>query len=432
MKPLRHVVALLYVALLPSLSHAENTAAADILITAFHDKQWQVRYDLPHPTREMVFARSPDDSRKQSWLADELFEIVEKDRGEAVHRKDGAEFKTLRIRMSAEYRVLPNDYAPFSPFGDGGMLFHTGRFFACAGVCPKDAKWSMSLWADPKDAVVLNGKRESYYVQWDDSEQGRMIYVGNNPGIKTRDFDAIVDGALPERVRRSLLSELPRAIGDFSAKFGSLPAKPMVFASYDAAYHPGWGRQGGVLGNQIFTHIYGAHWDAEMQRPNFGPDLEWYFAHETAHLYQRQMYPGGPGDAWIHEGSAEAFAAIALKTRGAAEKAYVEDRVGLAKRKCGAVLGANSLDDVLSKTNDLSAAYSCGMALNLFVDEGVRKQGHDGLYAVWRDYIKKATASHDRTRAAYLQAVGRNGGAKLERDVRRMLVTANAFSGMAQ
>src|SRR3954451_9705449 len=92
---------------------AQNAPAAEILITAFHGKQWQVRYDLPHPTREMVFARSPDDSRKQTWLADELFEIVETDHGEAVRRKDGAEFTTLRNRMSAEYRVLPNDFSPF-------------------------------------------------------------------------------------------------------------------------------------------------------------------------------------------------------------------------------------------------------------------------------------------------------------------------------
>ena len=33
--------------------------------------------------------------------------------------------------MSPTYSRLPKDYAPFSPFGDGGMLFHTGRLFAC-------------------------------------------------------------------------------------------------------------------------------------------------------------------------------------------------------------------------------------------------------------------------------------------------------------
>lgn len=170
--------ALIANALYPADALCGTAPAADILITAFHDKQWQVRYDLPYPTKEMMFARSPDASRKQTWLPDELFEIVETDHGEAVRRKDGAEFTTLRIRMSAEYRQLPNDYAPFSPVGDGGMLFHTGRFFACADVCSKDARWSMSLWADPKDAIVLNGKRESYYVQWVDSRDGRMVYAG--------------------------------------------------------------------------------------------------------------------------------------------------------------------------------------------------------------------------------------------------------------
>jgi hypothetical protein len=173
-----------------------TTPAADILITAFHDKQWQVRYDLPHATREMVFARSPDDSRKQTWLADELFEIVETDHGEVVRRKDGAEFTTLRIRMSAEYRVLPNDYAPFSPFGDIGMLFHTGRFFACAGACAKNATWSMSLWADPNDAIVLNGKRESYYVQWADAGEGRMVYVGQ-PNMSAAENRSLVKETQP-------------------------------------------------------------------------------------------------------------------------------------------------------------------------------------------------------------------------------------------
>ena len=183
-------VAVTLALLSPGYSFAENPPAADILITAFHNKQWQVRYDLPHPTREMVFARSPDDSRKQTWLADELFEIVETDHGEAVRRKDGAEFTTLRIRMSAEYRVLPNDYAPFSPFGEGGVLFHTGRFFACADVCPKDAKWSMSLWADPKDSIVLNGKRESYFIQWVDAGNGRMVYVGPPSSISPNALSA--------------------------------------------------------------------------------------------------------------------------------------------------------------------------------------------------------------------------------------------------
>ncbi len=175
-------VAVAALTLLANNSNAGAPPAAEILITAFHDKQWQVRYDLPHPTKEMVFARSPDDSRKQTWLPDELFEIVETDHGEAVHRKDGREFTTLRIRMSPEYGALSHEPPPFT-HEKGGLLFHTSRFFACADACSKAATWSMSLWADPKDFIVLNGKRESYYVQWSDSGDGILVYVGPDAGM---------------------------------------------------------------------------------------------------------------------------------------------------------------------------------------------------------------------------------------------------------
>jgi len=160
-------------------SFASEAPTAEILITAFHDQQWQVRYDVAQPTRELVFARSPDNSRKLTWLPDELFEIVETDHGEAVRRKDGAAFTSLRIRMSAEPRALPNDYSPFERFGTG-VLFHTGRFFVCPRACESDSTWSVSLWADPNDTIVLNGKMRSYFAQWQDSGEGRMVYIGGN------------------------------------------------------------------------------------------------------------------------------------------------------------------------------------------------------------------------------------------------------------
>ncbi|HEU4653642.1 MAG TPA: hypothetical protein VFS47_06625 [Steroidobacteraceae bacterium] len=428
MSSIKPFVAFAALTILANNSNAAAPPAADILITAFHDKQWQVRYDLPHPTKEMVFARSPDDSRERAWLPDELFEIVETDHGEAVRRKDGREFTTLRIRMSAEYRVLPNDYAPFSPFGDGGMLFHTGRYFACGGVCSKDASWSMSLWADPKDSIVLNGKPESYYAEWKDSRDGTFVYVGKNIGKESNGFTAIIDRALPDAVRSSLLTELPRSIEDFSANLGKLEDRTIVFASYDEAYRPGWGRQGDVLGNEIATHIYGNHWRDEMQKPDFALDLAWYFAHETAHLYQRQLYPSGPGDAWIHEGSAEAFAAIALRNRGAAEAAYVAERVGRAEQKCTQDLSEKTLQDVLSAdTQDLSAAYSCGLLLSLYIDEQIRTRGKDGLYAVWRNYLRVARSRDHRSRAAYLAAIGVNGGADLVQQVQSRLRIVHPF-----
>ena len=41
----------------------------------------------------------------------------------------------VKFTLTPTYRHLSKDYAPFSPFSDGGLLFHSGRFFACADEC---------------------------------------------------------------------------------------------------------------------------------------------------------------------------------------------------------------------------------------------------------------------------------------------------------
>ena len=264
-----------------------GSPAPEILVTALRGMQWQVRYDFAQPVDKLEFKCSPDDSRGRTWLPDQGFEIVTTDRGEVARRKDGAHFRTVRFRMSPTYSVLPKEYAPFSPFGDGGMLFHTGRFFACQDRCPDDASWSMYLWAATEDQIILDGKAVKAEAHWIDRDDGRAVYVGKNVPQQTDDFIAVLDATLPERIRGQLLAQLPEFMHLFSGKLGALPTRPMLYVSYDASHPKGWGRQGGVLPAQVFVHFYGGKWPAEMEKPGFPDELAWHFAHEAAHLYQR-------------------------------------------------------------------------------------------------------------------------------------------------
>ena len=131
--------------------------------------------------------------------------------------------------MSPTYSVLPK-YAPFSPFGDGGMLFHTGRFFACQDRCPADASWSMYLSAATEDRIILDGKAVKAEAHWIDRDDGRSVYVGQNVPQQTDDFIAVLDAALPERIRGQLLAQLPGSC-TCSGKLGVLPIRPMLFVS---------------------------------------------------------------------------------------------------------------------------------------------------------------------------------------------------------
>jgi hypothetical protein len=382
----------------------------EILVTALRGMQWQVRYDFAQPVDKLEFKFSPDDSRGRTWLPDQGFEIVTTDRGEVARRTDGARFRTVRFRMSPTYSVLPKDYAPFSPFGDGGMLFHTGRLIACQDRCPDDASWSMYLWAATEDRIIFDGRTVKAEAHWVDRDDGRAVYVGKNVPQQTDDFIAVLDATLPERIRGQLLEKLPEFMHLFSGKLGALPTRPMLFVSYDVSHPKGWGRQGGVLPGQVFIHFYGSKWPAEMEKPGFTDDLAWHFAHESAHMYQRRTSTA-KGDDWITEGGAEAFAAMAL--RGAAS-AYVQSAEEKALGNCRELLEGRSVHDAIA-AGTFDAAYSCGMLINLAIDAKVRlATKHDGLYAVWSSYLgRTANKGSVVSTAEYLEAVADVGDADI-------------------
>jgi hypothetical protein len=396
----------------------------EILVTALRGMQWQVRYDLAKPVRKLEFARTPDDSRRRTWLADQGFEIVTTDRGDVARRKDGADFDTVRFRMSPAYSVLPNDYAPFSPFGDGGMLFHTGRLFACPEACTADAAWSMDLWAARDDRIIVGGKAVKAQAHWIDRGEGSAVYVGRNVPRQTSDFIAVIDAALPDRIRQQLLTQLPEFMHLFSEKLGTLLRRPMLYVSYDASHAKGWGRQGGVLPGQVFIHFYGGKWPAEMDKPAFADELAWHFAHESAHLYQRQTFSATPGDEWIHEGAAEAFAALALRTDAGA---YVQSIEASAPGKCRDLLKGRSVRDAIG-AGTFDAAYSCGMLISLAVDSKVRlATKRDGLYAVWSNYLRRIAAkSSVASEATYLEAISDVGNPGIAEWVRKAVGTEGA------
>jgi hypothetical protein len=383
---------------------------------------WTVRYRLPQPATQLVFARSTDDSRTRMWRTDSAFEIVSTPQGEIARRRDGAAFSEARFRMAPVYHVLPKDYAPFSPFGDGGMLFHTGRLFACAMECPDDARFAFHLTAPGR--ILLNGNRTIYLADWTDEEDGRNVYLGEALPLTTPDLVAVFDRSLPDQIRDSLSSEFPPLMRQLAEKLGKLEQRPVLFASYSVASDAGWGRQGGALPGQVFVHFYGDRWPVEMSKPDFGPSLTWFFAHEAAHVLQRNLYIPGDAGAWIHEGAAEAFAAMAVRQTSAGN-AYVDQQIETARAKCDADRKGRSMREALS-AGAFDVSYSCGLLLNLAIDTSIRRSNPaaDGLYTVWRDHMDRNAAKRPSTEDDFLASISRIGGERLASAVHAQLRTA--------
>lgn len=392
-----------------------------IAITAPTSGNWTAAYTLPAPATELVFARSPDASRVADWKTPAGFEITRTAEGERVRRRDGAAFNEVVLSVPPGYRDLPMDYAPFSPFGDGGILAYTGRFFACGGECPDGAAWRMKLNAAGR-TILLDGKRLSGAAEWTDSDSGRNIYIGGARPVETADFIAIIDTTLPDAIRARLASELPVFMQHFAERLGELPAKPMLFASYDLGHPNGYGRQGGTLPGQVFVHFYGSVWPERMASPGFAEDLAWHFAHEAAHLYQHQIYVEGKAGAWIHEGGAEAFAALALRATGQTQAANAI--AAAAVEKCASRLQGRSIHAALD-AGEHEVAYACGLQANLALDAEIRRiaPASDGLYSVWTAY-RKRVEGRAATEEDFMAAVASLGGEATAARLRAMVASS--------
>lgn len=397
----------------------DPSAFPAIAITAPSSGNWTAAYTLPAPTTELVFSRSPDDSRTRDWKAPEGFEIIRSGEFERVRRRDGSAFISVTLGVPPVYRDLPKDYGPFSPFGDGGILTYTGRFFACGGECVDDG-WRMKLSA-PGRSILLNAKALSGSAEWFDSDSGQNIYIGEAKPVETADFIAVIDSALPATIRSQLAAQLPVYLHHFADRMGALPARPMLFVSYDLAHRDGNGRQGGTLPGQVFVHFYGSMWPQQMAKPGFAEDLGWHFAHEAAHLYQRQIYVEAKSGFWIHEGGAEAFAALALRSTGQAEAAGAI--VAAAADKCTRQLAGRSVHAAL-EADTFDAAYTCGLRANLALDAELRRIAPkaDGLYSVWTAYQKRVEG-REATEADFMAAVASVGGEATATRLRAMVIS---------
>jgi predicted metalloprotease with PDZ domain len=107
--------------------------------------------------------------------------------------------------------------------------------------------------------------------------------------------------------------------------------------------------------------------------------------------------------------------------------AYVQSAQEKAVGECRELLKGRSVHDAIA-AGTFDAAYSCGMLINLAVDSKVRRATkHDGLYAVWRDYLKRPSNKGSVVSgAAYLKAVSDVGGADIAQWVEKAVAEEGA------
>jgi hypothetical protein len=395
------------------------------------------RFHTDRPVEALHFADDLGGYRRREWTpveqgfrwvvepADPTLGTIQ---GERLERIDGAPFSSIRFSVDQRYRALPKNYAPFSPFSDGGRLIYSGFLHACVAF-PCSGAGPVTVRIDAADRQVrVGGRTTSGNARFVSADEGTNIYVGNRAPLSVGGFaDAILDPALPDAVGRGLTTSLPAAVTYFVDRYGPLSFTPALFVSLDPRRQPDGNisTQGGTLPGQIFMHFDGQ--EAGRQFDGETLWLDWFFAHEVAHMFQRDRTGNRSGDdaeGWMHEGGADAMAALALIQRGSGD--YVRSRVASAGRDCAAALASGPLTTATAR-GAFDAHYACGVIVHLVLAAELGERGSnlhmfnrlffarvlDGApwsQAIWFESARTAGADAD-TLAALSNLVGGDAGA---------------------
>ena len=351
-------------------------------ITRNDANQWTVTYTATLPTKKIVFNRNPNDSRATRWkpLSDK-FVVSYRNKQEFIQRTDGQDFTSVSLMLTPTYTPLPKEYAPFSPFSDGGMLFHSARFFACIESCLGTNTWNMSVSAGKHDNIIVNGELFIEKAHWTDSNSGQKIYVGESQPKSDALFVSIIDERLPASLQTAIATKLPPLMRFFTEKLGSLDYRPSLFASYSESINGEYGRQGGTLDSQIFMHWYG-----KQSIQNLDSDSTyWFFAHEVAHIFQRSAANiESPADAWIHEGAAELFAGLA------SDHEYFLDALSKAKAACKKTIEDGENYRTIAAKNP-KVHYSCGLVIMNAINSELIVKGEITIFDLWLLFDKRVS-----------------------------------------
>ena len=398
---------------LPSQTTTQVGEAASVNLSPSSAGFWRADFSWVSPTTRLDFVRSSKKRRPERLkLLDDDFEIVSANSLDSIRRKDGAAFNAVSVLEPTSIENPPAGYLPFAQFGDGGLLLYTGRFHTCAGICPLDnnndeGPWRITISPGASERMIINGAVANGPTSFVDGGDGTKVYIGNSRIVQAPGMLAVIDAALPNSVSNGLDQLFPPLMAYFGERLGALNQAQMLFASYNVPGDlAGSSIKGGTLPQQVFMHFEGAQIPDFSSENDFSYWLAWFFAHESAHLHQRyRTAPYEENDSWLHEGSAEAFAYLALRDLGFVTDTYLEQRLTGAKKACATALEGGSLHDVLNRDGPFQAFYDCGLILHLAVDAASRDSSNSDLFVTWKAFIQRVAEGAPWNTATYLDTI---------------------------
>ena len=384
---------------------AARGVSVEITLIPNSAESWAVEYQLTAPANFLVFARGNGDYRTRTWTPGDEFIVERLGATDLVRRRDGQPFTGFAADIATFSERVSKDYIPFLRFSDGAQAVFTGQFIVGFPGEPVDdaafidgANNDNTLWPDSIRAnfepgyfgrMIINSRvvtePETLLIG---NGNGNYVYFGAATALETPHITAVVDSASPAWLVEVLYDSMRATFELYSARLGALEGgKPSLLTTFEALEAGRLSFTGGVIGTQMAFQL-GLGADI-VDTPAERAFMARFFAHEAAHLWNNgEVVNAESSEAWLHEGSAEAMAWLALAEIGFYSSDDVRGLFQEAANKCTGFLDSGPLREA-ARREDFQAYYTCGAVMALATHGAMREEGGD-LFDFWRELLRSA------------------------------------------
>lgn len=369
------------------------------------DGTFSITYTFTQPHLALVFGQAPLSYRAGIWTSETPEASVQ-----AIGDMDVLVFEApateARFRFAPSTQDFRKAYTAFLPFTGGDWAVLTGQFRlkpansldalaahdGSAEAWPtEDLELTLSIRSDRP--IWLAGAEYEGDVQTLPESDDTYAYIGALEPLSATSFVGFVDPSLPAWIQDGFDTALLDIFATLSAGWGfELPEKSTLFFSFRGLERDGLHLTGGALDGGVLALEVGGN-ALESPSPEIATYLEWFFAHEAAHLYQTAggIEPDDPDHAWIHEGSANTMAHAVAASRSDDPATFLNDVYGRAFDDCTGFLATGPLTEAASR-GAFDAYYACGDFMALMTDAALPDLS---LYTFWNRLKADALATEE-------------------------------------
>lgn len=347
------------------------------IVTARDDGRFEVTYHFAGPQSGYFFSRSGGDYRTSHWTALDDGVTLERIGGFDVILFDGPR-TGARFLVEPWFGQITGDYSPYVQFSDGAVALFTGQFEILPvpdRLAVEALDGDIRAWAGEQpvlgvrivspERMVMNGEVLTGHADDISHGDGAFVYIGEGEIETGESFVGVLDGALPGWIRERFDSDLATIFGALEAGWGfELPQRATVFFAFEGYDNPGFSNKGGASRSLLMLQSSGQA--LREPSPQILAYLQWFFAHEGAHLFQNAagLYASTSDHAWITEGGANTMANTVLATLDGLPDGRRLAEYRRSYSGCIRSLAAGPLTEAVRR-GDHDASYLCGDLIGL-------------------------------------------------------------------